>query len=879
MCRVGFSEMTFISEFVHKGASVVGETNLTRDEARERARLLTVTDYEVYLDLDAGEETFTSTTTVRFTCAEPGTSTFIDLIAPTVRAVRLNGAELDPAEVFDGARIALPDLAADNQLIVDADAAYMNTGEGLHRFVDPVDNQVYLYSQFEVADARRVFACFDQPDLKARFRFTVRAPEHWLVVSNSPTPKPETIDYSGTCTWRFAATPVLPTYVTAIIAGPYAGATGTVTSRSRQKIPLGVYCRASLAKHLDATEVMHVTKQGFAHFEKQFAKAYPFEKYDQIFVPEFNAGAMENAGAVTITESYVFRSTPTEAIVERRALTILHELAHMWFGDLVTMRWWNDLWLNESFAEYASTACMADSTKWKSAWTTFATLEKAWAYRQDQLPSTHPIVADIRDLEDVEVNFDGITYAKGASVLKQLVAYVGREAFDEGIRRYFVEHAWRNTELADLMATLTATSGRDLSAWSKVWLEQAGVNTLRPGITEDDGVITSLVVTQQAPESHPVLRPHRLVVSGYQLDGSKMVRQWRTELDVVGESTPVEAATGKPRPDLLLVNDDDLTYAKTRLDETSLATAVAHLASFTDSLPRALLWGSAWDMTRDAELAPSRYVELVLGNVAAETDSSVLMSLLRQMQSASALYVAPARREQTRDEAADRLIALASNVPAGSDQQLQLVKSAATFVRTPAQIDWARGLLDGSLSIKGLNVDTDLRWELLLGLVVAGAAGESEIAAEVERDDTATGRRQAAGARAALPTPQAKQAAWAQLMDGSSNLPNAVQMAVIGGFSRVIDHALLEPYVEPYFDSIIEVWHSRTNEIAQQIVMGLFPARLASAALLTRANRWLEENGATSPALTRLVSEATDELRRTLAIQAVDVDVDENPHP
>ncbi len=852
-----------------KGCQRVGETNLARDEARERARILKVAGYEVYLDLDSGEETFTSSTTVRFSCAEPGASTFIDLIAPTVRGIQLNGVDLDPAQVFDGARIRLDGLAAENQLVVDAEAAYMHTGEGLHRFVDPVDDRVYLYSQFEVADARRVFACFDQPDLKARFSFTVRAPEDWIVISNSPTPRAETVDYSGTLTWRFAPTPPLATYVTAIIAGPYVGAKGTVTSRSRHKIPLGVYCRASLAEHLDATEVMQVTKQGFAHFEKQFAKAYPFEKYDQIFVPEFNAGAMENAGAVTITETYIFRSTPTEAVVERRALTILHELAHMWFGDLVTMRWWDDLWLNESFAEYASTACMAEATKWRSAWATFATLEKAWAYRQDQLPSTHPITADIRNLEDVQVNFDGITYAKGASVLKQLVCYVGRAAFDEGIRRYFVEHAWGNTELSDLMSTLSTTSGRDLSVWSDLWLTRAGVNTLTADVTAADGLIGSLVVRQEAPADHPVLRPHRLAVSGYRIEDGRARRDWRIEQDVDGAETAAEAAIGKPLPDLLLVNDDDLTYAKIRLDAHSLATAIGHLSAFTDPLPRALLWGAAWDMTRDAQMRARDYIDLVLGNIEAETDSSVLMSLLRQMQSASVLYVDPDRQRQVREAAGDRLIELVSEVAAGSDQQLQLVKSAATLLRTETQIAWARAILDGTTVPPGLRVDTDLRWELLIGLTVAGAVDEAEIEAELARDDTASGQRQAAIARAAIPTPQAKQTAWDQVVT-TDTLPNALQQAVITGFNRVQEADLLQPYVEPYFECLTTVWHSRTHEMAQQIVSGLFPTRLTSTAVLERTRRWLDENAGEAPALLRLVREAADDMRRALANQEAD---------
>ena len=843
-------------------------TNLTRDEARERAALVRVDDYSVDLELTAEGATFVSDTTVRFSCTSPGASTFIDLIAPTVREVTLNGRRLDPAQVFDGARITLPGLAAENTVRVLADAAYMNTGEGLHRFVDPVDDEVYLYSQFEVADARRVFTCFDQPDLKARFAFRVTAPAHWRVISNSPTPDPRHLT-EGVAVWEFEPTPVLPTYVTAVVAGPYRGGTGELTSSDGRTIPLGVYCRASLAGHLDADEVMDVTTRGFAHYEATFDRPYPFAKYDQIFVPEFNAGAMENAGAVTFLENYVFRSRPTEAMVERRALTILHELAHMWFGDLVTMRWWDDLWLNESFAEYTSTHAQVEATRWTSAWTTFLAMEKAWAYRQDQLPSTHPIVAEIRDLEDVEVNFDGITYAKGASVLKQLVAWVGRDAFDAGLRAYFTEHAWQNTELTDLLRHLEATSGRDLGAWSRHWLEQAGVNTLRPELTAAaDGTIAELHVRQEASDGHPHLRPHRLVVSGYDEgpDG-QVVRSWRTELDVDGARTPVPQATGRPVPLILLVNDEDLAYAKVRLDEASLAAATRRLADIADPLPRSLIWSAAWDMTRDAETAPRDYVDLVAGNIAAETDSSVLLSLLRQAGSAVQVYVAAPYRVAAREALVDTLIELAGRAAPGGDQQLQFVKFAAQLA-TGRHVAWLQDTLAED-AVPGLVVDADLRWELLTALVAAGARSAPDIDAELARDDTATGRRAAAGAHAAIPTPDAKRAAWESVVaDGS--LPNAVQAAVIAGFARALDDSLLEPFVEPYFAMLETVWRERTNEIAQQLVVGLYPTGLASPQLLERTTRWLDENPQAPAALRRLVLENADGVRRFVVCQERD---------
>ncbi len=855
--------------------------NLTRAEARERAALVQVHSYDVALDLTTGPETFGSTTVVRF-AATPGASTFVDLIAPAVHEVVLNGTPLDVAAVWADSRIALADLQEENELRVVAECAYMNTGEGLHRFVDPVDDEVYLYSQFEVADSRRVFAVFEQPDLKATFAFAVTAPAHWTVISNAPTPEPLLLtgddEAPSVARWSFEPTPRISSYITAIVAGPYHREGGELTSSDGRTIPLGVLCRASLAQYLDTENILEVTRAGFAFYEKAFGMAYPFAKYDQIFVPEFNAGAMENAGAVTFLENYVFRSKVPDATVERRAVTILHELAHMWFGDLVTMRWWDDLWLNESFAEYASTLATAEATPWRQAWTTFSSMEKSWAYRQDQLPSTHPIVADIRDLEDVEVNFDGITYAKGASVLKQLVAWVGQEQFFAGVRAYFAKHAWGNTELRDLLTELEATSGRDLSPWSAVWLERAGVTLLRPHVEVDDhGVITAFAVLQEVPAEHPVQRPHRLAVGGYDLveqpDGSvALERTLRVELDVDGERTEVPELVGQERPALILVNDDDLAYAKVRLDAASLEVATAHLHSFTDSLPRTLVWSAAWDMTRDGELSARDFVELVLGNIAHETDSSVVLVLLRQLTTALDLYVAPEHRGDVGRAATDRLLGLARAAAAGSDAQLQLIKAFAARAATPEQLDAVAGLLDGSAPLEGLTVDTDLRWELLTSLVAGGRAAQPEIAEQLTHDATATGERAAAAARAAVPTAEAKRAAWAAVVE-DGDLANALQTSTIAGFGRAHDRALLVPFVEPYFEAIERVWTTRTNEIAQNVVVGLYPTLLAGLPdvdVLARTDAWLEQLGDRHPALRRLVVESRDGVRRAVAAQERD---------
>ncbi|MFH9225059.1 aminopeptidase N [Streptomyces lydicus] len=848
-------------------------TNLTRDEAQQRARLLTVDAYEIDLDLSGAQEggTFRSATTVRFDAAEAGAESFIDLVAPTVHEVVLNGEALDPAAVFTDSRIALPGLRAGrNELTVVADCAYTNTGEGLHRFVDPVDQQAYLYTQFEVPDARRVYASFEQPDLKATFQFTVKAPEGWTVISNSPTPEP-----SGNI-WRFEPTPRISTYITALIAGPYHSVHSTYEKDGRT-VPLGIYCRPSLAEHLDADAIFEVTRQGFDWFQEKFDYAYPFAKYDQLFVPEFNAGAMENAGAVTIRDQYVFRSKVTDAAYEVRAETVLHELAHMWFGDLVTMEWWNDLWLNESFATYTSIACQAyaPGSKWPHSWTTFANSMKTWAYRQDQLPSTHPIMAEINDLDDVLVNFDGITYAKGASVLKQLVAYVGMEEFFKGVQSYFKAHAYGNTRLSDLLGALEETSGRDLKTWSKKWLETAGINILRPRIEVDaDGVITAFAVKQEAPalpagaKGEPVLRPHRIAIGAYGLQDGKLVRTERIELDVDGELTPVPQLVGKARPAVLLLNDDDLSYAKVRLDEESLKVVTEHLGDFTESLPRALSWASAWDMTRDGELATRDYLALVLSGIGKESDIGVVQSLHRQVKLALDLYAAPEWREAGLGAWTEAALAHLRAAEPGSDHQLAWARAFAAAARTEEQLALLQGLLDGTEEIPGLAVDTELRWSLLERLAATGRADEKAVAAELERDRTSAGERHAATARAARPSAEAKAESWASVVT-SDKLPNAVQAAVIGGFVQTDQRELLAPYTAKYFEAVKDIWNSRSHEMAQQIVVGLYPALQVSQETLDATDAWLA-SAEPSPALRRLVTESRAGIERALKAQAAD---------
>ncbi|MCU1669038.1 MAG: pepN [Blastococcus sp.] len=845
--------------------------NLTRTDAAARAELLAVHSYDIQLDVTdgagrAGERTFSSTTTVEFTSREPGASTFIDLIAETVHSATLNGAELDLSGYTEEGGLPLPDLAEQNTLVISGDFRYSNSGEGLHWFQDPEDEQVYLYTQFEPADAKRMFACFDQPDLKAAVTLHVTAPFDWQVVSNTGG---RTIEAgpAGSQLVHFQPTKRISTYLVALIAGPYAKVTDL-----HEGIPLGLYCRASLAQYLDADELFTITKQGFDFFHRVFDYPYPFDKYDQLFVPEFNAGAMENAGAVTILEDYVFRSKVSRARYETRAETVLHELAHMWFGDLVTMRWWDDLWLNESFATYISTLCQAEATEFDTAWTTFANTEKSWAYAQDQLPSTHPIAADIPDVAAVEVNFDGITYAKGASVLKQLVAYVGREEFLAGVQRYFRRHEYGNTTLADLLGPLSESSGRDLSEWADQWLRTSQVNTLRPVYElSEDGRYASFAIEQTAVPEHPVLRNHRLAVGLYSEGPDGLTRSSRVELDVAGARTEVTELVGHPAADLVLVNDDDLTYAKLRLDPRSLATLRKRIGAIPDPLARALCWSAAWDMTRDAELPAREWVQLVLAGIDTETEISVMQSLLARVQTALNSFADPSWAPTGWKMLADHARAALEAAPPGSDVQLLWSRTLASAARTQEHAAVLRGLLDGSRTIEGLAVDADARWAMLSGLVAMDGAGDAEIDAEAERDATATGVRRAATARALRPTKESKEETW-QAVFHDDEIPNAVHEAMLLGFWHPAQRELTAGYVDRYFDEIRPIWDRRPGEVAKNAVQYLFPP-VVEPRTIAAADAWLADPDQPS-SLRRLIAEGRDGVAR--AMRARERDAAEN---
>ncbi|MBA0049816.1 aminopeptidase N [Streptomyces sp. AJS327] len=861
--------------------------NLTRDEARERSALLTVRGYEVALDLRSAvapapdpasgrPRTFRSTTTIRFDRVGAASSTFVDLIAPHVHSVTLNGEALRTDLVFDGSRVTLEGLRPGaNEVTIDAECAYSHTGEGLHHFVDPEDGETYLYTHYEPADARRVFANFEQPDLKAPYDVTVTAPARWTVLSNAPEEGEPRLLADGSALHRFARTRPISTYIMAVVAGPYHRVRDTYRRRlpdgGMLEIPLGALCRASLARHFDAREILTVTRQGLDFFHDHFGYPYPFGKYDQVFVPEYNIGAMENPGCVTFREEFVFRGKVTRASYLARATVILHEMAHMWFGDLVTMEWWDDLWLKESFADFMGTFALVGSTEFTDGWVAFANRRKNWAYRADQLPSTHPITADIGDLEDAKLNFDGITYSKGAAVLKQLVAYVGQEPFLEGARRYFERHAWGTARLGDLLAVLEETSGRDLGGWAADWLQTAGVAVLTPRLTLDaEGGVAELAVLQETAPEHPTLRPHRVAVGLYRLNPEGGLERYaRSETDVTGPHTSIPELTGAPAPDLVLVNDEDLTYCKIRFDERSLETLRARLDGLTDPLARALCWTALWNLTRDALLPARDFVDLVTRFAGAETDIGVLQMVHVWARTALGEYAAPDWREEGTRLLSEAALSELRLAEPGSGHQLSWARFLTSLATSERELRMLEGLLAGTARIDGLDVDQELRWTFLERLTARGVTDSAEIDAELARDDTASGRRHQARCLASRPSAAVKDQAWAAVVE-SDALSNALVEATISGFAQPGQPELTAPFTKRYFEALERVWSERSIEIAMAIVRGLFPRFPGDQAALDAADRWLGEHESAAPALRRLVLEERDELARALTAQRRD---------
>ena len=841
--------------------------NLSRAEAFERSSILKVDNYNVTIDVTKGEDTFYAKSVVKFKCSSPGASTFIDAVGKKLISASLNGVSITDQK-FSGQSLQLDDLKSENELVVEVEAVYSKTGEGLQRSIDPVDNEVYLYSQGETAFIRNMYPCFDQPDLKATFDFTVIAPSHWQVISNNPVKK--SVESGSAKIWEFTTTPIMSTYITAVVAGPYAYVQDEY--KGATTIPLGIYCRKSLFQHLDADEIFLITKQGFEYFEKVFGLAYAFGKYDQIAVVDFNWGAMENAGCVTFREELlVFRSKVTERMYNARANTILHEMAHMWFGNLVTMKWWDDLWLNESFAEWSSYLALVEATKFTNSWAGFNAERKNWAYRQDQLTSTHPIATDMVDIETVKANFDGITYAKGASVLQQLVAHVGRENFISGLQTYFAKYAYKNTTLKDLLSELEKTSGRRLDPWVATWLQTSGVNTLRPIIKILGNKYESVSIKQEPPKI-PVgssdLRPHRMAVALYDLNDSQFKLRKSIELDVFGELTEIPAFAGEPIADLLLINDRDLTFAKIRFDEKSVESLKRNLGKLSDGLTRALCWSASWDMLRDAELSPSDYVEIAIAGLPGEDDVTTISAIGNQLHSTIEVYASPKNRDSLREKVATAIEKLLNAAGAGSDLQLQYARIFASLAHTANQGSRVRELLEGKLA--GLVVDADLRWHLLLCLVERGLSSRAEVDEELKRDNTLTGQLAHERCLAAFPELSAKEAAFTKATE-NFEITNWMRLSALQGFARPLHRDLHAKFIDRYFALILDIYNTKSYEESSSIIDILYPSYVATQDTLVKTINWLDGPGKDAhPTLRRHLIESKDALERALKVQAID---------
>lgn len=840
--------------------------NVSRIDAEERSRHLEVASYDVTINLIPGSGTFYSKAVIHFSCNSAGYDTFINAVSRKILSATLNDSPVDTS-TYDGETLFLKNLSLENELVVEMEAIFSTSGEGLQRSVDPVDKEEYVYTQGAPALTQHWYACFDQPDLKATFALTVNAPAHWEVVANTPV-QSRTASDANTATWVFPPTPRLSTYITALTAGPYHHVHDEYAGE--KKIPLGIYVRKSLGRYLDSENIFETTKQGFQYFERVFGLAYPFEKYDQIAVIDYNWGAMENVGAVTFREeSFIFRSKVTERVIERRSNTILHEMAHMWFGDMVTMRWWDDLWLNESFADWASHMAQAEATKFTKAWTSFNSQRKNWAYRQDQLSSTHPIVVAMADIEAVNANFDGITYSKGASVIQQLVAHVGRDNFINGLQKYFVKYAFKSATLADLLTELEATSGRDLKPWSATWLETAGVNTLRPAIELSRDTYKSVGIIQEiptVPAESTELRPHRLAVGLYDLNDDTIVLRKSVELDIAGALTDVAGLAGEKIADLLLINDRDMTYAKIRFDARSIETLKQHLGDIQDSLTRSLCWSAAWDMTRDAEISATDFADIARAGLPREDQSTVITIVLDQLSTLTDLYANPSIRDSLREEVASNIGSLLTAAAPGSDQQLLYARAFATLAQTPRQAQRIQGLLEGHL--QGLVIDPELRWHFVNSLIERGLLTENQLESELKRDNTTAGQLAYSFGIAAFPTAEAKADAWKIIL--ADDLPNSKKVEVIRGFHRPLQRDLIEPYIDKYFNHLTEIWDEKSFEVATQYVRGMFPIYATTQATLDTANKWLETTGKIAPAaLRRLVAESRDNVARALKVQAM----------
>ncbi|MDQ3449084.1 MAG: aminopeptidase N [Chloroflexota bacterium] len=838
---------------------------LTQVEAIERAGRVSEVAYTLNIDFGLGQRSYRGECLIAFSVQDTSRSLFVDFKGGAIEQLTVNGAAVMPQR--QGDRIIIPaDLLTERMRVeVRYENAYDTGGDGLHHFLDPEDGQEYIYSNFQPFSAHRLFPCFDQPDIKATYELTVDAPLDWKVVSSDQLASQAEAQVDGRRRHRFSRTPRFSTYLLALVAGPY-----HVIRRQRPDgIELGLYCRRSLAQKLavDADEIFQVTEQGFDFYSELFDQAYPFSKYDQLFMPEFNIGAMENVGAVTFSESYVFRDPPTESQRQGRGEVILHELAHMWFGNLVTMRWWDDLWLNESFASYISYLALTKATRFTGAWRAFTTDMKRWAYHQDQLPTTHPIAGEAPDTDSAFLNFDGITYGKGAAVLKQLVATIGHNGFRDGLRVYFRRHAWDNATLADFLAALEEGSGHELAEWSRLWLETASVNTIEARWTTSEGRITSLELEQSASEAHPVLRPHSLRIALLSATDPGAAPH-ALEASIQGPRAEVAEAAGWPSPVLVFPNHDDHAYAKVRLDATSLAFVRDRMAEVTDPLLRELLWMSLWEMVRDGALPSPEYLDIIRRQVIHEPDPELIQSILSRALATLRRFDPEGVRESEASLLVQTTMAALLTAREG-DARIAWLRGAIVAAASARDLQPLFALVDGSSALPAALVDQQMRWDMAIKAVAFDMADATErISVEGARDGSDRGQRARIQAVAARPDAASKQEVWERIHGegyGSFHLTRAAMQ----GFLWPSQVELLKPFEAAFLAEVRGVFTTRDHPFAEAYMALLFPDHVPHPALVAEGRRMLAALHDEEVLIRRELHEKLDDLARALGVREV----------
>ena len=830
---------------------------LTQEEAESRAARLSNVSYEIDLRLTRGAESYHGEVVARFDLSGDG-EIFLDLTGRNIERLEVNGQTVEQPR-WDGRRLTLGAelLAATNTVRVAYENEYDHSGDGFHQFIDPEDGEEYLYSNFEPYAAHRLFPCFDQPDVKATYRLSVTAPEQWVLIANTNEQSSEAAG-EGLVRHVFPETKPFSTYLFALIVGPFHA------FRDRHgEVDLGFFCRRSLVEHVDEDELFEVTKQGLDFYAAFFDYPYPFGKYDQIFVPEFNAGAMENVAAVTHSERLVFRDPPTENQRLGRAETLLHEMAHMWFGNLVTMRWWNDLWLNESFATYMAYLALVEATRFKTGWQAFNSGMKGWAYRQDQLVTTHPIAGEIADTDQTFLNFDGITYGKGAAVIKQLVASMGIDGFREGMRIYFRRHEYGNTTLSEFLDALGEGVGRDLHEWARVWLETPSLNTLAARWESDGDRVSAMTLVQSAPEDYPTLRPHHAEIALVRDRGDGAAEIVAIPASIDGETAEVPEAVGRPAPSLVFPNHNDHAFVKIALDEISLDYVREHLERIDDPLLRQLIWQALWNMVRDQQLKSTEYIDLAAAKAARETDHELIETILATLTASIARYVP----EEQKIPSAHRISELAweaLNAVDDGDLRIMWARTLIGLAITPGDIERTGQLADGTLTVEGLTIDQDMRWSIAASYVAYGLDGaQQRVAAERERDPSDRGQRALLRCETSAPDAATKQAAWDRF-EGDHYGSLHLTASAMSGFHWSAQRDLLEPYTERYFERLPEIFRERENEFASSYYGALWPGYRVERSLLERSERLLDEIGDELPLLRRSLRESNDDLLRAM---------------